>query len=97
MINRVAKALRLCAQSLLNSKSALGAYARRLRARCNSRIAITATAHKLARLIYRMLKYGEEYIDIAAEQYETKFRAAILKALERKARRLGFQLVATSV
>lgn len=97
VINRVARALRMCAQSLFNSKSALGAYARRMRARCDSRIAITATAHKLARLIYRMLKYGEEYIDIGAEQYETKFRAAILKALERKARRLGFQLVATSV
>jgi transposase len=97
VVNRVAKALRLCAQSLFNSKSALGAYARRMRARCDSRIAITATAHKLARLIYRMLKYGEEYIDIGAEQYETRFRAGMLKALERKARRLGFQLVATGV
>lgn len=97
VINRVARALRMCAQSLFNSKSALGAYARRMRARCDSRIAITATAHKLARLIYRMLKYGEEYIDIGAAQYETKFRAALLKTLERKARRLGFQLVATSV
>ena len=95
VINRVAKALRMCAQSLFNSKSALGAYARRMRARCDSRIAITATAHKLARLIYRMLKWGEEYIDRGAEQYEAKFRAATLKALERKARRLGFQLVAT--
>lgn len=97
VVNRVAKALRMCAQSLFNSKSALGAYARRLRARCDSRIAITATAHKLARLIYRMLKYGEEYIDIGAEQYETRFRAGMLKALEQKARRLGFQLVATAV
>lgn len=96
VINRVARALRMCAQSLLNSKSALGAYARRMRARCDSRIAITATAHKLARLIYRMLKYGEDYIDIGAEQYEAKFRVAMLKALERKARRLGCLLVATS-
>jgi len=95
VLNRVAKALRMCAQSLFNSKSALGAYARRMRARCDSRIAITATAHKLARLIYRMLKWGEEYIDIGAEKYEAKFRTAMLKALERKARRLGFQLVAT--
>jgi transposase len=97
VVNRVAKALRMCAQSLFNSKSALGAYARRMRARCDSRIAITATAHKLARLIYRMLKYGEEYIDIGAEQYEARFRAGMLKALERKARQLGFQLVATGV
>lgn len=97
VVNRVAKALRMCAQSLFNSKSALGAYARRMRARCDSRIAITATAHKLARLIYRLLKYGEEYIDIGAEQYETRFRAGMLKALERKAHRLGFQLVASGV
>lgn len=96
VINRVANALRLCAQSLFNSKSALGAYARRMRARCDSRIAITATAHKLARLIYHMFKYGEEYIDIGAEQYEAKFRVGMIKALEQKARRLGFQLVATS-
>jgi transposase len=96
VINRVANALRMCAQSLLNSKSALGAYARRMRARCDSPIAITATAHKLARLIYRMLKYGEEYIDLGAEQYEAKFKLSMIKALERKARRLGFQLVAAT-
>jgi len=96
VVNRVANALRMCAQSLLNSKSALGAYARRMRVRCDSRIAITATAHKLARLIYRMLKYGEEYIDIGAEQYETKFRIGMIKALERKAHHFGFQLVAAT-
>ena len=67
-----------------------------MRARCDSRIAVTATAHKLARLIYHMFKYGEEYIDMGAEQYEARFRVGMIKALERKARRLGFQLVATS-
>jgi transposase len=96
VVNRVANALRMCAKSLFNSKSALGAYARRMRARCDSRIAITATAHKLARLIYRMLKHGEEYIDVGEEQYNAKFRANMLKILERKARRLGFQLMPTT-
>lgn len=95
VVNRVAHALRMCAQSLLNSKSALGAFARRLRARRDKQIAITATAHKLARLIYRMLKFGGEYIDIGQEKYEERYRATIIKSLERKARYLGFQLVAT--
>ncbi len=93
IVNRVANALRMCAQSLLRSKSALGAYARRMRAKRDTPIAITATAHKLARLIYRMLKYGQEYVDIGQEQYEDKYKAALLKALERKARQLGYQLV----
>ena len=93
VINRVANALRMCAQSLLNSKSALGAYARRMRAKRDSRIAITATAHKLARLIYRMLTYGQEYVDIGQEQYEERFKASILKSLQRKARQLGYQLI----
>lgn len=93
VINRVANALRMCAQSLLNSKSALGAYARRMRAKRDSQIAITATAHKLARLIYRMLKYGEEYLDIGQEQYQEKYKAGALKSLQRKARQLGYQLI----
>ena len=93
VVNRVANALRMCAQSLLNSKSALGAYARRMRSRRDSQIAITATAHKLARQIYRMLKYGEEYVDIGQEQYEQRYKAGALKSLQRKARQLGYQLI----
>jgi transposase len=93
VVNRVASALRMCAQSLLKSKSALGAYARRMRAKRDTQIAIIATAHKLARLIYRMLKYGEEYVDIGQERYEATYKAGLLKSLERKARLLGYQLV----
>lgn len=61
VVNRLANALRMGAQSLLKSKSALGAYARRMRAKRDTPTAINATAHKLARLIYRTLKYGQEY------------------------------------
>jgi transposase len=93
VVNRVANALRMCAESLLNSKSALGAYARRMRAKRDAKIAITATAHKLARLIYRTLKYGQEYIDIGQAQYEAKYRSTVLKHLQRRAHQLGFQLV----
>jgi transposase len=93
VINRVANALRMCAESLLNSKSALGAYARRMRAKRDSKIAITATAHKLARLIYRTLKFGQEYSDIGQAQYEAQYRSNVVKSLQKRARQLGFQLV----
>jgi transposase len=91
--NRVANALRMCAESLLQSKSALGAYARRMRLRRDTRIAITATAHKLARLVYRTLKYGEDYVDQGQQLYEQKYQAAVLKSLNRTARKLGYELV----
>ena len=93
VVNRVANALRMCAESLLQSKSALGAYARRLRSRRDTRIAITATAHKLARLVYRTLKYGEEYMDQGQQLYEQKYQAAVLKSLNRTAQKLGYELV----
>jgi transposase len=93
VVNRVANALRMCAESLLQSKSALGAYARRMRSRRDTRIAITATAHKLARLVYRTLKYGEEYVDQGQQLYEQQYQAAVLKSLNRTARKLGYELV----
>ena len=93
VVNRVANALRMCAQSLLNSKSALGAYARRMRARKDTPVAITATAHKLARLIYRTLKYGQDYLDVGSDVYEAKYKDAIVKSLQRRAKSLGYQLV----
>ena len=83
------------AQSLLKSKSALGAYARRMRAKRGTPTAINATAHKLARLIYRTLKFGQEYIDIGQQQYEQRYKQNTLKALQRKARQLGYQLLVT--
>jgi transposase len=61
--SRAAAALRLAARSLHHSKSALGAFFRRLKTRLGAPKAITATAHKLARLIYRMLKCGTDYVD----------------------------------
>lgn len=93
VVNRLANALRMGAQSLLKSKSALGAYARRMRAKRDTPTAINATAHKLARLIYRTLKYGQEYIDIGQQQYEQRYKENALKALQRKARQLGYQVV----
>jgi transposase len=90
VVNRVSNALRMCAQSLLNSKSALGAFARRIRARRGTPVALTATAHKLARMVYRTLRYGQEYVDMGQEKYEAAYNQAVLRGLEKKARELGY-------
>jgi transposase len=94
--NRVAAALRLAAQSLHHSQSALGAYYRRMRARLGAPKAITATAHKLARLIYAMLKEGTAYVDRGQDYYEKQYRDRFVRNLRRKARQCGVDLVPAS-
>ncbi len=91
--NRAAAALRMSAMTLFNSKSALGAYFRRQRSRLGAPKAITATAHKLARLIYNMLKYGSAFVDSGQEQYEERYRSRVLQGLKRKAQEMGYKLV----
>jgi transposase len=96
VVNRAATALRLAAQSLLRSKSALGAYLRRQRARLGAPKAITATAHKLARLVYSMLKHGSAYVDVGQKHYEERYRSRVIQNLKRKAQDLGYALVEVS-
>ena len=91
--NRARDLLRLCAQSLMNSKSALGAYCRRLCGRLGQPKGIVATAHKLALLIYRLIKFGRDYVDIGQEAYEKQYKERTLKRLARKAKEFGMQLV----
>ena len=91
--NRAATAFRVAAQGLVNSHSALGAYYRRMRARLGAPKAITATAHKLARLVYSMLRYGADYVDAGQQAYEKQSRDRVLTNLQRKARVFGYQLV----
>ncbi|MCJ7600500.1 MAG: hypothetical protein MUO63_03250 [Desulfobulbaceae bacterium] len=86
--NRADSALRMAAFTLFYSKSALGAYLRRQRSRLGAPKAITATAHKLVRLVYTMLKHGTAYVDAGQEYYEKCYRN-----LKRIARELGFMLV----
>lgn len=93
--NRAATALCMATYTLFRSKSALGAYLRRLRSRLGVTKAITATAHKMARLIYSMLKHGTEYVDVGQEHYEQRYRSRVVQNLKRKAQELGFELVAT--
>ena len=88
-VNRAAQALRLAAAALRSSKSALGAYFRRLCSRMDKPKAVTAAAHKLARMIYTMLTRGEEYTDQGQDYYEERYRERVLRALSQRAARLG--------
>lgn len=90
--NRASNALRVAAQSLARSDSALGAYYRRLRARQGAPKAITATAHKLARILYFMLKNREPYHDPGAYYYEEQYRERAIRKLQRQAAKLGLSL-----
>lgn len=93
--NRAAQALRLAAAALRSSQSALGAYFRRLSARMDKPKAVTAAAHKLARLIYTMLTKGEEYTDQGQDYYEERYRERVLRNLAQRAEKMGMRLVAT--
>lgn len=91
--NRAAAALRLAAQSLHHSRSALGAYLRRKAAQIGMPKAITATAHKLSRIIYNMLRYGTEFVEQGQDYYEQLYQDRVLKSLTRKAQEIGYCLV----
>ena len=93
--NRVAIALRMAAQSLGRTQSPLGLFYRRIKSRIGGKGAVTATAHKLACLVYRMLKYGTEYVQQSMQEYERKVRGQMERALQRKAAALGYQLIRT--
>ena len=94
--NRAATALRLAAQCLPHRHSALGAFFRRLKTRLGAPQALTATAHKLARLGYGLLKYGEAYGAHGMEEYEQAYRERTLQNLIRKATALGYKLLPTT-
>ena len=94
--NRAAVALRLAASCLHHSQSALGAFFRRLKTRLDTPKAVVATAHKLARLVYRLLKHGEAYVVRGMAEYEQAYRERTLQNLIRKAKALGYKLLPTT-
>lgn len=94
--NRAAQALRMVAVSLKSNQSALGAYYMRLCGRLDKAKAITATAHKLARLIYTMLTKGTEYVDKGQDYYEERYRQRVLHHLTVRAQKPGFNLTPRS-
>ena len=95
--NRAASAFRMAAFAVSRSNTALGAYYRRMRSRLGAPKAITATAHKIARIFYHMLKNGTEYVDQGQDYYEQQYRDRVLANLKKKATQLGFELVNLTV
>ena len=94
--NRVRQALKMAAMSLSHSDSALGAFYRRMCARMDKPRANTATAHKLARMVYFMLTRGEAYVDQGQQHYEEQQRQRSIAALKRRAAALGFAVMPTA-
>lgn len=94
--NRAAAILRQAVNGLHRSPSALGAFLRRMKARLGGPAAITATAHKLAKLVYNILKHGWTFEDKGQAWYEQQFHERILKSLQRKAQELGYTLTPTT-
>lgn len=93
VVNRLSDALRLAATTLERSPTALGGYYRRMKAKLGAAEGITATAHKLARILYRLLTHGEAYVREGLVDYEQKHQSRKLKNLQKTANSMGLQLV----
>jgi len=93
VVNRLSDVLRLAATTLERSQSALGAYYRRMKAKLGAAPGITATAHKLARILYRLLKHGEDYVRQGMADYEKKHHQRQLNHLNKLAASMGYGLV----
>lgn len=95
--NRAAQAFRIGAATLGRSQTALGAFYRRIKARSGGQQAVTATAHKLARIYYTMLTKGTAYFEVGQQAYEQKYQERRLAHLQRQAKSLGLQLIPCTV
>ena len=92
--NRAAAAFRQAAVSVERSDTELGAYYRRKRAQAGGAYAVTATAHKLSRLYYSLVKHGREYEEHSGREYEARERERVVAKLQKRAQAFGFALVA---
>jgi transposase len=95
--NRATVLLRLAAVSVSRTATALGAFFRRLAARVGEAKAVTATARKIATVLYNTLRHGKAYVDPGASYYEERYRERTLNNLRRRAGAMGFALVASAV
>jgi transposase len=91
--NRATQAFRMAAATLYRSRTALGAFYRRIKSRSGGQQAVTATAHKIARIYYAMLSHGTSYVELGQKAYEQRFKERRIDHLKVQAKSLGFQLV----
>jgi hypothetical protein len=83
----------MAAQTLVRSHSALGAFYRRMQSRMGAPKAITATAHKLARIFYHLWTSEDAFVDPGIDAYERQYQKRVVKNLKKKALALGFDLI----
>jgi hypothetical protein len=95
--SRAGQALPTAAVTLGRSATALGAYYRHIARKKGPDVAVFATARKLGTLAYRLLRWGQEYVDIGQKAYEELYQKARLRALAKTASQLGYQLPKTEV
>ncbi len=93
VVNRVAILLRNVAPAVGRTDTWLGVFHRRMRARLGPAAANTATARKLASIIYHLLRYKEDYIDVDCLLYQEKIRRNRIAKLSKQAEELGFELI----
>jgi transposase len=91
--NRAGQAFRMAAQSVKQAECVFGVLYRRMRARLGPAQATVATAHAIARVVYRMLKYQVEYEPISLNEYQKQYEEQQIKYMKKKAAKFGFQLV----
>ncbi len=89
---RVCNALRMAATTLRNSKTALGAYYRRISRRKGASVAVFATARKLAQLVYRLIRHGQAYVDIGSDLYEASFNRRRLASYAKALKEMGYKI-----
>jgi transposase len=92
-VNRITTVLRMAALSIQRTETALGAHFRKIARARNGNVAIFAIARKLALLIYRMLKYGQDYVDEGAQVYEERLKHRRIHSLQQNAKSLGYKLI----
>jgi transposase len=95
--HRVGLCFRIAAHTLANSKTALGAFYRRMRGRKGPTLAISATAHKLAKLFYRLLTRGESYVEAGKTAYDERYRRGLINKALRQLRQLGVSLEPSTI
>jgi hypothetical protein len=91
--NRAGQAFRMAAQSVKQAECAFGVLYRRLRARLGPAQATVATAHAIARVVYRMLKYKVEYDPLSVNEYQKQYEEQQIKYMKKRAAKLGYQLM----
>jgi transposase len=96
-IHRVKQIFKTAAYTVTHAKSALGAYYRSVSRRRDAATANAATAHKLARIFYRIMKFGDAYVRQDAERYDSEYQENIKKGAVKRLKELGFDVALTAI